>query len=88
VTTEAATNVDACIEERWQRLESFLAERGLTLPTLDGLEPVPTPLDVSGEGPSSHVAWVQGLAPDVVQAGREWLAAVAGNVRTRLLGTP
>jgi UDP-N-acetylglucosamine/UDP-N-acetylgalactosamine diphosphorylase len=84
VTAAAAANVDACIAERWQRLEAFLAERGLGLAPLHDLEVPPPPLDVSGDGPSSHVAWVQGLPPTAVEAGRAWLESVASLVRDQL----
>ena len=84
VTAEAAANVDLCIRERWQRLERFVAERGQTLPALDGLDPPACPLDLGSPGPAGHVAWVQALPAGAVRSGREWLEAVAAQVRSRL----
>jgi hypothetical protein len=84
VAAEAAANVDLCIRERWQRLERLVAERGQTLPVLGGLEPPACPLDLGSAGPGGHVAWVQTLPAEAVRSGREWLEAVAAQVRARL----
>lgn len=94
VTAEAGANVEACIAERWQRLRSFVAERGQTLPAMPGpddLERSAPPADLvaaldasRGGGHVPHVGWVQALPPGVVRSGREWLEAVASELRSRL----
>jgi UDP-N-acetylglucosamine/UDP-N-acetylgalactosamine diphosphorylase len=89
VTTEALANVDACIVERWQRLQAFLGERGAALPSLGGLAEPACPIDpttAGGHDQADHVAWVRGLSTADVQAGRDWLGDVAAGVRVRLLG--
>jgi len=94
VTAEAAANVEDCLAERWERLERFVAERGQTLPAFGDLDPLACPLHLGGLGDggaapgaggrAGHIEWVQSLSPDAVRAGREWLEAVAGQVRARL----
>jgi UDP-N-acetylglucosamine/UDP-N-acetylgalactosamine diphosphorylase len=94
VTAEAEANVEACIAERWQRLRSFVAERGQALPPMPGPDDLdrsaPPPdlvaaLDSSDAGGYvPHLDWVQALPPDVVRSGREWLEAVASELRSRL----
>ena len=78
VVEAALGTLDACIAERVKRLDAFLAERGLSMPSLTLDPDVPCPLhDALAEGPElDHVAWVQGLAADAVEAGQRWLAAI------------
>lgn len=71
-----------CIDERVERLRAFVRERGGAPPplVLDAALP-PCPLPIEGPGPAvDHLAWVQGLAEDEVEAGVGWLTEIAARV--------
>ena len=75
-TVEAGLeNLELCIKERVKRLDAFLAERGepASALTLDVDRPCPLPVQPSD---TPHVAWVQGLSADEVDAGKAWLASI------------
>ena len=81
VIDAAIETLQLCIDERVERLRAFTEERGEAAPSLD-LDPAsscPEAL-VRAEGPEDHVAWVQALPPDAVEAGQAWLQAVADAV--------
>lgn len=80
VLEEALGTLDLCVAERVKRLESFVSERGGAMPALE-LDPQvpPCPLPVE-PGAEDHVAWVQGLSPDEVEAGTAWLSGIVAAV--------
>lgn len=82
VVLDAAIEVlDACIGERIERLEAFVIERGSPVPALN-IEPaihVPEALGIP-EATDDHVAWVQGLSDDAVEAGTRWLSEIVAAV--------
>lgn len=75
-----------CIAERVKRLESFLAERGESMPSLELAPPqaeadacpLRKAIDTTPQG--DHISWVQGLDAASVQQGVDWLRSVADSV--------
>jgi hypothetical protein len=87
VYEEALRNLDLCLAERVARLESYLAERGRTLPKPAPPQTPSFPVAIDVGAAVEHVKWVQSLsAGDAAEAGA-WLAGIAGDVRRSLLGT-
>src|SRR5215831_579078 len=85
VYEEAVRNIDVCLAERVGRLESYLRERGRTLPKLAAPDQPAFPVSLDAAPPTEHVAWVQGLSDGDVSRIRAWLAAIARAVEDRLL---
>jgi hypothetical protein len=83
VAEEALANVGACVDERVKRLQSFLAERGRSLPPLGAPDEPPCPLAIAPD-PVEHVTWVRALPAAEVSALGAWLEEVASRVRKRL----
>lgn len=86
VYEEAIRNLDGCLTERMTRLESYLSERGRTLPQAKPPAIPPFPL-ARERGPADHVKWVQALSAADADRARGWLAAVAEGVRSALIPT-
>jgi UDP-N-acetylglucosamine/UDP-N-acetylgalactosamine diphosphorylase len=85
VYEEAIRNLDVCLAERVTRLETYLAERGRTLPKLAPPEVPPFPLAVGAGAEVEHVAWVRSLPGADVDRARAWLTGVARAVQDQLL---
>jgi hypothetical protein len=82
VIEEALRTIDLCLHERFSRLRLFLEERGERLDALDSIVEPPCPLPVSASVPYvDHLAWVQGLSAEEVQAGTAWLGEIAAAAR-------
>ena len=84
VLDAAIAVLDTCIAERIKRLEAFVIERGSPVPALNTEPTIRAPAAL-GAGPSvaptdDHVAWVQGLPDDAVQAGTRWLSEIVAAV--------
>ena len=82
---EALRNLDLCLAERVARLESYLGERGRTLPKLSPPAPRSFPLAVDAAPGTDHVTWVQALSDADVERARAWLGGVARGVTDDLL---
>jgi UDP-N-acetylglucosamine/UDP-N-acetylgalactosamine diphosphorylase len=85
VYEEAVRNLDVCLAERVSRLESYLAERGRSLPRSAPplVPPFPVPLD---DGAADHIQWVQGLSAGDADKARSWLASIVEQVGRSLIG--
>lgn len=82
VLAAAHALLGTCIDERVERLQAFVRERGGDMPTLAlaEVEPPPCPLPIDVASPDAaidHLTWVQGLPDDRVQAGVAWLTEIA-----------
>jgi UDP-N-acetylglucosamine/UDP-N-acetylgalactosamine diphosphorylase len=76
VTQAAADLLSVSIDERVQRLQEFLGERGLAAPPLPSSVP-PCPLRIESSHPYvDHVDWVSALPHDDVQLGISWLQSI------------
>lgn len=81
VVTQAAYELlSVCIDERVQRLQQYLEERGLPVPTLSFINS-PCPLKIEPSNPYvDHIKWVSGLSDTQVQLGVSWLRSIAENI--------
>jgi acetyltransferase-like isoleucine patch superfamily enzyme len=79
VTQAASELLSVCIDERVERLRSYLEERNLPVPQLlFGTRPCP--LNVKPDTPYvDHVKWVSGLSDADVQRGASWLQSIVEN---------
>jgi hypothetical protein len=76
VTRAAADLLSVSIDERVQRLQQFLAERGLPIPTLPSTLP-PCPLRTEPSNPYvDHIEWVSSLFDTDVELGTSWLQSI------------
>jgi hypothetical protein len=76
VTQAASELLSVCIDERAERLQQFLEERGIRVPTLLFVNP-PCPLKIESSSPYlDHVEWVKGLSDVDVQIGASWLQSI------------
>ena len=76
VTQAASELLSVCIDERVERLQQFLEERGLRIPTLLFVNP-PCPLKVESSSPYlDHIEWVKGLSDVDVRIGASWLQSI------------
>jgi hypothetical protein len=79
VTQAASELLSVCIDERVERLRSYLEERNLPLPPLS-FGAHPCPLNVKPDTPYvDHVKWVSGLSDADVQRGASWLQSIVEN---------
>jgi len=85
VYEEAVRNIDVCLAERVTRLESYLSERGRSLPPSSAPMVLPFPLALDGAA-ADHVTWVQGLSAADADKARGWLASIVEQVGRSLLG--
>src|SRR6516164_777517 len=80
VTQAASELLSVCIDERVERLQQFLEERGLRIPTLLFVTPV-CPLKMEQRSPYvDHVKWVSGLSDANVELGVAWLKSIVDNI--------
>jgi len=76
VTQAAADLLSVSIDERVQRLQQFLDERGLVTPPLSSTVPV-CPLRIEPSYPYvDHVEWLSSLSDTDVQLGTSWLQSI------------
>jgi hypothetical protein len=76
VTQAASELLSVCIDERAERLQQFLEERGIRVPTLLFVNP-PCPLKIESSSPYlDHIEWVKGLSDVDVQIGASWLQSI------------
>jgi len=76
VTQAAADLLSGSIDERVQRLQQFLDERGLATPPLP-LKVPPCPLRIEPSQPYiDHISWVSSLSDADIQLGISWLKAI------------
>src|SRR5262249_1282973 len=76
VTQEASELLSVCIDERVERLQQFLEERDIRIPTLLLVNP-PCPLKIESSSPYlDHIEWVKGLSDVDVQTGTSWLQSI------------
>ncbi|MCK5057110.1 MAG: UDP-N-acetylglucosamine pyrophosphorylase [Candidatus Aminicenantes bacterium] len=80
VTEEAIKTLQTCIQERINRLLSFLAERVADRPVIK-FDVKPCPLTIKCEQPYvDHVDWVRGVPEDFLREGVSWLKSIAESV--------
>ena len=80
VIEEAINTIQVCIDERLDKLNRFLLERGIEMPALD-LTSSLCPKELLDESPyTTHTDWVYGLSDDHVELGISWLRKTAENV--------
>jgi hypothetical protein len=76
VTQEALELLLVCIDERVERLQQFLKERDIRIPTLSFVNP-PCPLKIESSSPYlDHIEWVKGLSDVDAQIGTSWLQSI------------
>jgi hypothetical protein len=76
VTQAASELLSVCIDERVERLQQFLEERGIRIPTLLFVNP-PCPLKVESSSPYlDHIEWVKSLSDVDVRIGASWLQSI------------
>jgi len=86
VYDEALVNLDACLKERTKRLEAFLSERQLALPTLlpAGWQSPACPLaSLAEDRVLDHVTWMQRRTEADVTALADWLRGIEDAVMAR-----
>jgi UDP-N-acetylglucosamine/UDP-N-acetylgalactosamine diphosphorylase len=77
VVTQAAFELlSVCIDERVQRLQQYLEERDLPIPTFSLMTP-PCPLKILPSNPYvDHIKWVSSLSDADVRLGASWLQSI------------
>jgi UDP-N-acetylglucosamine/UDP-N-acetylgalactosamine diphosphorylase len=77
VVTQAALELlSVCINERAEKLQQFLEERGIPVPSLLFVN-LPCPLKIEPSSPYlDHIEWVKGLSDVDVQIGVSWLQSI------------
>ena len=85
VYEEAVRNLDVCLAERVTRLESYLGERGRSLPKSGAPLILPFPLALD-DSSADHVKWVQEMSDADADKARGWLASIVEQVSRSLLG--
>jgi len=83
VTQAASELLSVCIDERVERLQQFLEERGIRIPMLLFVNP-PCPLKVESSSPYlDHIEWVKGLSDVDVRIGASWLQSIVESTHAR-----
>ena len=80
VTAEAINNLDICIQERINRLRSFLLERVAGTPSVE-FNIKPCPLQINNIQPFvEHTDWVKSVPDSFIEESQHWLKAIVSSV--------